>query len=157
MNLSYNKNYKNLQLAKSHALYRLSTRADASTREQYLQSALGNLFFLEEFYLAKTSKISRPSSTNKQHVKVFSRLAIIENNIGAAYEMMNLEKKALKHYWRSIDYSKRVARENEIANLNIRLSVRRKELNRQEVNLNKPVSYPLIMDFIPPQLNDDAL
>ena len=71
--------------------------------------------------------------------------------------MLNFEKKALKHYWRSVDFSKKVARENEIANLNIRLTIRRENLNRDERNNNKPISYPLIMDYIPPQLLDDAL
>ena len=47
------------------------------------------------------------------------------------------------HYWKSIENSKRIGKENEIANLNIRLSFKRKSLGEGE-------NFPVIMDYVPP-------
>ena len=152
MTLIGNKRYKNLELAKSHALYQLSlpkAKKDAD-RKVNLNKALGYLFFLQEHYLNAAQKIVKPSANNKLHVKLFTRLTIIENNIGAIYELLDNEDKALVHYMKSVDFSKRIARENEIANSNIRLRFRRTGLEKDE-------RYPIIMDFIPPQLLEDTI
>ena len=59
------------------------------------------------------------------------------------YELLDDEQKSLMHYWKSVENSKRIGKENEIANLNIRLSFKRKALTDGE-------NVPVIMDFVPP-------
>lgn len=149
MPLEVSRRYRNLELAKSHSLYKLSLN-DEQSRTNYLKAALGYLNFLGDYYRKRAESIARPSSSNKYHLRLFTRMAIIENNIGAIHEMLADEKSALKHYWKSVDYSKRIARENEVAHLNIRLSFKRTGLEEKEM-------YPVIMDFIPPLLQEEIL
>lgn len=133
-----------LSLAQSHCYYRLAIEETVpQQREKYLDSALGLLFYSQDRYNAKVSTITRIDSGNDNHMRLVSNLAIIENNIGAIYEMLDDEKQSLIHYWKSIENSKRIGQENEIANLNIRLSFKRKLLGEGE-------NYPLIMDYVPP-------
>ncbi|AFM11229.1 tetratricopeptide repeat protein [Turneriella parva] len=134
----------NLSLAQSHCYYRLAVEETArAQREKYLDSALGLLFYSQDRYNARVNSITRIDSGNDKHARLVSNLAIIENNIGAIYEMLDDEQKSLMHYWKSVENSKRIGQENEIANLNIRLSFKRKSLGESE-------SYPVIMDFVPP-------
>lgn len=134
----------NLSLAESHCYYRLAVEeTNRGQREKYLDSALGLLFYSQDRYNARVNSITRIDSGNDKHARLVSNLAIIENNIGAVYEMLDDEQKSLMHYWKSVENSKRIGKENEIANLNIRLSFKRKELGEGE-------HYPLIMDFVPP-------
>ena len=136
--------YRNLRLAKSHALYKLATINKRETQKN-LEAALGYLLFLQTYYLKKIHEVKKPSTTSGAHIRLFMRMAIIENNLGAVYELLRDEGKAIQHYWKSIEYSKQISRENEVARYNLRLSFKREGLNRTE-------SMPLIMDFIPPQL-----
>ena len=134
----------NLSLAQSHCYYRLAVEeASRTQREKYLDSALGLLFYSQDRYNARVNSITRIDSGNDKHARLVSNLAIIENNIGAIYEMLDDEQKSLMHYWKSVENSKRIGQENEIANLNIRLSFKRKSLGESE-------NYPVIMDFVPP-------
>jgi tetratricopeptide (TPR) repeat protein len=134
----------NLSLAQSHCYYRLAVEeTNRAQREKYLDSALGLLFYSQDRYNARVNSITRIDSGNDKHARLVSNLAIIENNIGAIYEMLDDEQKSLMHYWKSVENSKRIGQENEIANLNIRLSFKRKSLGESE-------SYPVIMDFVPP-------
>lgn len=133
-----------LSLAQSHCYYRLAVEETApAQREKYLDSALGLLFYSQDRYNAKVNTITRIDSGNEKHTRLVSNLAIIENNIGAIYEMLDDEQKSLMHYWKSIENSKRIGQENEIANLNIRLNFKRKMLGEGE-------NFPLIMDYVPP-------
>ncbi len=134
----------NLSLAESHCYYRLAVEETSrAQREKYLDSALGLLFYSQDRYNAQVNSITRIDSGNDKHARLVSNLAIIENNIGAVYEMLDDEQKSLMHYWKSVENSKRIGKENEVANLNIRLSFKRKDLGEGE-------HYPLIMDFVPP-------
>lgn len=146
---SLEKDHPNLELAKSYALYYLAV-ADSSKRKQYLESALSHLFFLQSEMAPQTELVGTARRSNTQHMVLFSRLAIIENNIGAIYEMVGNEELAIKHYWKSIEYSRQIEQENEIAQLNIRLSFKRGGLELDE-------RYPVIMDFISPLMSDKAL
>ncbi|MBS0618034.1 MAG: tetratricopeptide repeat protein [Spirochaetes bacterium] len=138
----------NLSLAQSHCYYRLAVEeANPTQREKYLDSALGLLFYSQDRYAASLSTVTRIDAANEKHARLVSNLAIIENNIGAIYEMLDDEQKSLMHYWKSIENSKRIGKENEVANLNIRLSFKRKALGEGE-------NYPVIMDFVPPQYID---
>ncbi len=143
------RDHPNLELAKSYALYYLGT-TDAARRKQYLESALSYLFYLQSELAPKTELVGVASVNNKQHLVLYSRLAIIENNIGAIYELMNNEELAIKHYWKSIEYSRQIQQENEIAHLNLRLSFKRSGLELDE-------RYPVIMDFISPLMTDEVL
>jgi len=138
----------NLSLAQSHCYYRLAVEESSSSkREKYLDSALGLLFYSQDRYTNKVSSITRIDSGNAMHSRLVSNLAIIENNIGAIYEMLDDEQKALLHYWKSVENSKRIGKENEIANLNIRLSFKRKALGEGE-------NTPLIMDYVAPLMDE---
>jgi tetratricopeptide (TPR) repeat protein len=139
----------NLSLAQSHCYYRLAVEEPQVTqREKYLDSALGLLFYAQDRYTSRVNTLTRIDPGNETHMRLVSNLAIIENNIGAIYEMLDDEKKSLMHYWKSIENSKRIGKENEIANLNIRLNFKRKALGEGE-------NYPVIMDFVPPLVNDE--
>ncbi|MBV6493848.1 MAG: hypothetical protein LDLANPLL_01872 [Turneriella sp.] len=139
----------NLSLAQSHCYYRLAIEeANEVRREKYLNTALGLLFYAQDRYGALASRVPRVDAGNEKHARLFSNLAIVENNIGAVYEMLDDEKQSLIHYWRSIENTKRLGKENEIANLNIRLSFKRKALGEGE-------NHPVIMDFVPPQVTED--
>ncbi|MFO1526457.1 MAG: tetratricopeptide repeat protein [Turneriella sp.] len=133
-----------LSLAQSHCYYRLAIEEPRrEQREKYLDSALGLLFYSQDRYNARISTITRIDAGNDKHTRLVSNLAIIENNIGAIYELLDDEQKSLMHYWKSIENSKRIGKENEIANLNIRLSFKRKSLGEGE-------NFPVIMDYVPP-------
>ncbi|MBN8219455.1 MAG: hypothetical protein J0L53_00945 [Spirochaetes bacterium] len=139
----------NLSLAQSHCYYRLAVEETAAgKREKYLDSALGLLFYSQDRYNAQVGTITRIDASNEKHARLMSNLAIIENNIGAIYEMLDDEQKSLMHYWKSIENSKRIGKENEIANLNIRLSFKRKALGEGE-------NVPVIMDYVPPMITED--
>ena len=140
--------YKNLELAKSHALYKLGI-SQTSQRKKHLQAALGYLVFLQSHYDESTKGILKASDTNKAHVKLFTRLSVIENNLGAIYELFGDENKATEHYWKSINYSRRVSRDNEVARYNLKLSFKRARLETKE-------RFPLIMDFAPPRLTETS-
>lgn len=134
----------NLSLAQSHCYYRLAVEETApAQREKYLDSALGLLFYSQDRFNARMGTITRIDAGNEKHARLVSNLAIIENNIGAIYELLDDEQKSLMHYWKSVENSKRIGKENEIANLNIRLSFKRKALTDGE-------NVPVIMDFVPP-------
>lgn len=139
----------NLSLAQSHCYYRLAVEESSQAqREKYLDSALGLLFYSQDRFTAKMNTVTRIDAANDKHARLVSNLAIIENNIGAIYEMLDDEQKSLMHYWKSVENSKRIGKENEIANLNIRLSFKRKALGEGE-------NVPVIMDYVPPQFTDE--
>ncbi len=138
--------FHNIELAKSNALYKLGSQK-RNIRSKYLQAALGHLLFLQSHYTTKADRVSKPSKDNKAHVKLFTRLAMVENNLGAIYELLEDQDKADQHYWKSIENSKRVFRENEVARYNLKLSFKRQGLGAKE-------SVPLIMDFVPPLLSN---
>ncbi|GAB4432017.1 MAG: tetratricopeptide repeat protein [Turneriella sp.] len=139
----------NLSLAQSHCYYRLAVEESSpAQREKYLDSALGLLFYSQDRFTAKMNTVTRIDAANDKHARLMTNLAIIENNIGAIYELLDDEQKSLMHYWKSVENSKRIGKENEIANLNIRLSFKRKALGEGE-------NVPVIMDYVPPQYTDE--
>ncbi|MCS6985022.1 MAG: tetratricopeptide repeat protein [Leptospiraceae bacterium] len=142
------KRFPSIDLAKSHGLYRAAL-LDPQSRDTYLNMAMGHLLFLKEKYARLAESIKKPSRANTMHNRIFTYLSMIENNLGAIYEMKNLEKEALLHYYSSLNYSKRIEEENETAQLNIKLAFKRKGLEEKEL-------YPVIMDFIPPFAEEDT-
>jgi tetratricopeptide (TPR) repeat protein len=146
---SWDKKIPNLELAKSYALYYLGTK-NPSERKRFMETSLSHLYYLQSKYAPLAEKIVRPKETNKSHDIIFSKMAIIENNMGAIFEMSGQEDEALKHYQKSIHFSKKINKENEIATLNMRLAFKRKNLDVHE-------KIPLIMDFISPYLNENPL
>ncbi|MFO1525916.1 MAG: hypothetical protein U1F16_08080 [Turneriella sp.] len=81
----------------------------ASSAKKYLDSALGLLFYSQDRYNARISTITRIDAGNDKHTRLVSN-SIIENNIGAIYELLDDEQKSLMHYWKSIENSKRIGR-----------------------------------------------
>ena len=146
---SWDNKMPNLELAKSYALYYMGTR-NINDQRRYMETSLSHLYYLQGKYTPLAESVSNPSESNKNHETIFSKMAIIENNMGAIFEIMGEEDNALKHYQKSIEYSKKINQENEIAHLNIRLSFKRSDLDIHE-------KYPLIMDFISPYLKDNVL
>ncbi|MCX7634022.1 MAG: tetratricopeptide repeat protein, partial [Turneriella sp.] len=139
----------NLSLAQSHCYYRLAIEeSNPAQRTKYLNTALGLLFFSHDRFTAKLKTIPHIDASNPTHARLISNLAMIENNIGAVYELLDDEERSLQHYWKSVENSKRIGKENEIANLNIRLSFKRKALGEGE-------NYPVIMDYIPPRMSEE--
>ncbi len=136
--------YSNVAIARAHALYHLGIK-DEEKRSDYLETALGELIFLQEKLSREIQNIHNPNPGNKTHVGLYAQLSMIENNMGAIYEMMEDEQKSLTHYWKSMEYSKKISRENEIAHLNIQLNFKRKALEDKE-------RYPVIMDYISPHI-----
>jgi len=136
-----------LEMAKSYALYYQGIH-DPQNQMKYMETALSHLMYLLSVY---TNRLENISDVNlKEHENIFTRLIIIENNLGAVYEVLGSEENALKHYWQSIEYSKKVSRENEISQFNIRLSFRRDGLEPRE-------KYPLIMDYISPYTEEKKM
>ncbi|MDH4200079.1 MAG: hypothetical protein OEV66_06830, partial [Spirochaetia bacterium] len=146
---SYDAKIPNLELAKSYALYYLGIR-NLHEQKKYLETSLSHLFYLQSKYAPVTNEAAKPVESRRAHDMAYSKMTIIENNMGAIYEILGQEENALKHYQQSIEYSKKINKENEIAHLNIRLSFRRENLETNE-------RFPLIMDFISPYLKDNAL
>ena len=136
---------KNLEIGLSNTLYRLATDlSDENTmseKKKFLQSSLGNLLFLQEYYHNYSKGIQLNKSS--EHIHIFKLLSTIENNLGAVYEVFNDEERSILHYWKSIEYSKSLGYENEIARYNLNLSFKRSKLLPEE-------RYPLIMDYINP-------
>ncbi|MCB1146472.1 MAG: tetratricopeptide repeat protein, partial [Leptospiraceae bacterium] len=147
--LEQQKRYPHLELSKSHALFQIELQNEKE-RENYLTAAEGILIYLHEIYRARSEEILRPSGANPEHSMVFARNAVIVNNLGAVYEILGNEKDSLQMYWRSVEYGKKIGRENEIAQLNIKLHFQRDGLTGQE-------KFPVLMDFIPPTLSEDDL
>jgi len=135
---------RNVEFAKANAYYNLSI---IESKDKYLKSSLGSLIYIRDYYEKIVNKIKVPSATNKFHQYYISKLSMIYNNLGAIYERLNNEKKSLNYYWKSIEMSKLISKENEIAKINIRLNLKRKNLDEKE-------KYPIIMDFISPKIDD---
>ena len=136
---------KNLEFATSHALYRLGTDdSDSETimqKKKFLQSALGHLLFLQEYY-EKDIK-GTVLNNSREHMRLYNRLAMIENNLGSIYELFGDEEKASSHYWKSINYAKSISQENEVAHYNLNLNLKRDKLEKEDKT-------PVIMDYISP-------
>jgi len=147
----WDKQYSNLELAKSFALYNLASENE-NERKKLLSMALGHLVYIHKKLTPRAANIGNIRLANVEHVMIYTKLAIVENNIGAIFEMMGNEneKEALDHYWKSVEYANKISRENEIARMNIRLGFKRKGLEPKE-------KYPLIMDFVSPYLQEENL
>jgi len=143
------KRYPNLELAKSYSLYYLATQ-EPERKKALLKLALSNLVYMHNELTPQAENIKNLRLQSEEHVMIFSKLTIIENNMGAIFELLNNEQEALQHYWKSIEYSKKISKENEVAQMNIRLSFKREGLEPKE-------KYPVIMDFISPYLKDQVL
>lgn len=139
---SNQRNLTNLDLGKANALYRLA-QIDPQNRQTHLQAALAYLLFLQNKYNRRAAQIGNPSADIKENVKLFSRIATIENNMGAIYELLGEQQASLQHYWRAVDAAKKINRENEVANLNIQLNFKRASLQGEE-------RLPVILDFVSP-------
>ncbi len=102
-------------------------------RSPELMYALGNAFYhLGNYEASKgeylkfislseydAEKIKFVEISRKEHVKLFSTLASVYNNLGAIYQKQNEEGKSSLSYWKAIDYAKRLKVENDFARVNL--------------------------------------
>ncbi len=135
-----------IELARSNSWYRMAL-SDPANREKYLENALGILGYLESYYAEKAAALSDKSLGKPENMRLFSQLAIVHNNEGAMLELLGDEAESLAHYWKAVDFTNRINRENEISLVNMKLHFKRENLDEKE-------RYPLIMDFFPPLLAD---
>ena len=98
-----------LMFALGNAFYKLNNYQSA--KAQYLK-----LISLFEY---KADNIQEAVPVRARHIKVFQTLASSYNNLGAVFQLQNNEVKSNICYWKSIDYAKRINRENEFARVNL--------------------------------------
>jgi tetratricopeptide (TPR) repeat protein len=98
-----------LMLALGNAFYHLEN-LDAS-RGEYLK--------LVSVYEHEAESIKTVQPSRQDHLTVFLTLSSAYNNLGAVYQRKNDETKSSISYWKSIDYAKRIGRENEFARVNM--------------------------------------
>jgi len=83
------------------------------------EASKGEYFKIISIYEVDADKISVVQKSSKRHVKIFNTLSSTYNNIGAIYQIQRDEGKSSVSYWKAIDYSKRVGKENEVARVNL--------------------------------------
>lgn len=67
----------------------------------------------------KAERIRRPEANNPRHYKLYMGLSSAYNNLAAVYQLERDETRTSVNYWKSIDYAKRLGRENEYARVNL--------------------------------------
>ncbi len=117
-----------------------------------LMFSLGNVFYhlgnysaskgeylkLISAYENEGEKIRVADPDNVKHEKIFRSLSSAYNNLGAIYQMQNNENKSSINYWKSIDYAKRLDRENEFARVNLARSFGRNRETKPILDDNIP-------------------
>ncbi len=90
------------------------------------EAAKGEYLKLISVYEDEAERIRSPREGNTQHIKIFNSLASAYNNLGAVYQLQNNEGKSSISYWKAIDYSRRINRENQFARVNLARSFKEK-------------------------------
>ncbi len=122
-----------LMLALGNAFYRMNNFESGKGEYLRLISVLENV--IEDVPVPSISKI--------EDVKLYRSLSSAYNNLGVIYQLQGNEVKANLCYWRSIDFAKRIDRENEYARVNMTRSFKER---KEEI-------VPLLDDDIPFSLN----
>ncbi len=106
-----------IMLSVGNALYHRST----------YDSSKGEFLKLISVMEYEAEKINTVDPARKSHIKLFQTLSSAYNNLGAVYQnLQDYEKRDLA-YWKSIDYSRRLGRENEYGRVNLARSHRNAE------------------------------
>lgn len=118
-----------LMLALGNAFYRMNNLESGKGEYLRLISVLENM----------AEDVPVPSVSKTEHVKLYRTLSSAYNNLGVIYQLQGNEVKANLCYWRSIDFAKRLDRENEYARVNMTRSFKER---KEEI-------VPLLDDDIP--------
>jgi len=132
----------------------LMAKANAYYYTGQPRSALGNLLKVMDDLEREALEIQNPTPENALHRELYQSLAAVYNNAGALYEkeaemaggnaslFQSLETKSLENYWKSVEASRKIGMDNEIARTNIQLAFKR-DRNKQ----------PLLNDWTSPVLS----
>ncbi len=91
------------------------------------ESAKGEFLKLASVLEYEADKIRVTDSSKQSHLKIFQTLSSAYNNLGAVYQNLDDAPKRDLAYWKSIDFMKRLDRENEYARVNMARSHRNAE------------------------------
>jgi len=105
------------------------------------EAARGEYLKLISVFERDAEGIRRVLETEEKHIKIFETLSSVYNNIGAVYQLQGNESKSGLSYWKSIDYSKRLNRENQFARVNLARSFNR--IKPSEPVLDESIPYSI--------------
>ncbi len=83
------------------------------------ESSKGEFLKLISVFEYKSESIQKVFPERKDHKKIFQTLSSAYNNLGAIYQIQKNESKCNICYWKAIEYSKMIGRENEFARINL--------------------------------------
>ncbi|TAL34455.1 MAG: tetratricopeptide repeat protein [Spirochaetes bacterium] len=84
-----------------------------------IEAARGEYLKLINSFERKTEKIKTVFPDRADHLKIYGTLASAYNNMGSVFHRKGNETKASVSYWKAIDNSRRLERENEFARVNL--------------------------------------
>ena len=87
-----------------------------------LESSKGEYLRLISLYEREAENIAMPAEAKVKHLKLFETLSAAYNNLGAVYQLQGNSVKSNLCFWRSIEFAKRINRENEYARVNLNRS-----------------------------------
>ncbi len=121
----------------------LKGKANAYYYTGQLNASLGNYLKVKEDFEDRESAITTPVSEDMNHQEIYQTLVAVYNNIGAVYERKKNTTAALKHYWKSIEATRKISIVSEVANS-----------NKDMVFKSRPKgSDPLLDDWLAPTLD----
>lgn len=92
---------------------------NAFYHQNNLEASKGEYLKVISLFEDKEEKIKKVVPGRTEHTRIYQTLASAYNNLGAVYQVQNMETKSNISYWKSIDYAKRIDRENEFARVNL--------------------------------------
>jgi tetratricopeptide (TPR) repeat protein len=115
---------------------------NAFYHENNIDSAKAEYQKLISAWEYEAEKILKVIPTKDEHIRIFNSLASAYNNMGAAYLRKGGDTRSNVCFWKAIEYSHRIGRENEFARVNLARTVRKKGDDRQPV-LDENIPYSL--------------
>lgn len=113
-----------------------------------IEASQGEIKKLIDDYEYRANTISKPNLSNAYHTSVFRLLASAYNNLGAIYEKKDNEREAIISYWKAIEHSRYVDKENVYARLNLNRMI------RTQKRLAEPILDENIPKYLYPQSNN---
>ncbi|MBN2041983.1 MAG: tetratricopeptide repeat protein [Spirochaetes bacterium] len=92
---------------------------NAYYHQNILEAGKGEFLKVISIYEDKEEKLLNVIPGRAEHTKIYQTLSTAYNNLGAVYQIQNKETKSNISYWRSIEYAKKIERENEYARINL--------------------------------------
>ncbi len=130
---------------------------DSFTTSPEMMLSLGNVFYklgnydtaksqfmkLISVYENESAKINSVILSNNDHIKVYQTLSTAYNNLGAVYHMQSKDSESGICYWKAVDNSAKIMRENEFARVNL----------SHLFKVNQPPVDPILDDNLPYSIN----